>query len=133
VEHPDFVLALVEEDGEAGAEGNDPVAAEAAVADAETAAGGGLEEGNLAGVVRAHRVAVAERGPAARGEVLVADEVGGVRAGAPDGADGAEGDVVDHVAGDQHMFGDEADYVAWEGRPAVGLLGGDPPALAAVA
>jgi hypothetical protein len=68
VEDADGGLALVEQDEEAGAEGDDPAAAEAE-AHAEAAARGGLEEGDLIGVVRARRVAVAERGPADRGVV----------------------------------------------------------------
>lgn len=130
MEDADGVVALVEEDEEAGADGDDPVSGEVTDADAEAAAGGGLEEGDLAGVVRAHGVAVAERDPAARGEVVVGAEEWGVRAGAPVGAGGAEADVVHHVAGDQHPLGHEADYVAGERRPASDLLGGNPPALA---
>jgi hypothetical protein len=58
-----------------------------------------VEEGDLAGVVRAHRVAAEERDPAPRPEPVVPQ--GGVarggRAGAPAGAGAAEGDVVHHV------------------------------------
>lgn len=79
-----------------------------------------VEEGDLAGIVRADRVTIVERDvPAERAEVRATQ--GGVarggRAGAPAGVDNAEGDVVHHVPG-QHPRPDEVDHVGGQRRPA---------------
>ena len=132
VEQANNGVALVDQDEEAAAEGDDPVAPEfRREAGAEAPSRAELDEGDLECVVRARLAAVVERDPAARAKVMVlllraAREV---RAGAPAGAGRAEGDVVDPV--EPHPLGDEADQVAGERRPAAALLD-DPPALAAI-
>ncbi|BAT02440.1 Os07g0591350 [Oryza sativa Japonica Group] len=109
VEHADGGGALVEEDDEAVGEAHDPVATELREADTEAPGRAGVEEGDLAGVVGAGGVAVAQRDPRARAEQVLPQ--GGVarrgRARAPAGADGSECNVVHHVAG-EHPAGDEA-------------------------
>jgi hypothetical protein len=108
MQHPDGDGALVHEDDEPLGEADDPVVSELRQADAEASGRARVEHGDLAAVVRADPVAVAEGDPVAWEEVRSTE--GGVarvaRAGAPAGADGAEDDVVYHVAG-QQQAGDE--------------------------